>query len=205
MRPNQASFSTETGLDGFREEFELHFAECRTEISAYFSRRIRGKLARRLDVQDLVQETGLAAFQQYPAFRSRPAFPVRIWLLKTAQQQLIDAYREHFNSAKRTLDRETDCRDFSSGVLADAFVASVSSPSKHQHVQELKLKLELALAELSETDREVLLMRHFEGRPYSDIAVLMEMEETTVRQRFGRALLRLRAITKRLGLLDYLA
>ena len=60
------------------------------------------------------------------------------------------------------------------------------------------------MSELNSTDREVLLMRHFENRPYAEIAVLLDLPADTVRQRFGRALLRLRSITKRLGLMDHL-
>lgn len=205
VKLNLASLGSEAGDDVLREEFELHFAESRAEITAYLLRRMGGKLGRRLDVQDLIQETGMAAFQQYATFRSRAAFPVRIWLLKTAQQKLIDAYRQHIHSAKRTLDREADWVDCSSVAIADSLMIAASSPSRQLHVEELKAKLELALAELSTTDREILLMRHFEGRAYSDIAMLIDMEENTVRQRFGRTLLSLRKITKRLGLLDYLA
>ncbi len=195
----------ESGLCEARDQFDRCFSECRHELIAFLQRRIGGKLGRRVDVHDLVQETCLAAFQQYPHYLQQPQVPPRIWLLKTAKQQLIAAYRRHLACMKRTVHREQEWSDCSSAALADGLMASGSSPSKHLREEELKARLETSLEELSETDREVLLMRHFENRPYADIAMLLDIEEVTARQRFGRALLRLREITKRLGLLDHLS
>ncbi len=205
MKPGSNSDQTNEDASGLRNEFDGHLAECRDELVAFLERRIGVKLGRRLDVNDLLQDTCLAAFQQFRAFRECPVVPVRIWLLKIAQQQLVNAYRHHLGSIKRTLNREQDWVDCSSVALAEGFIASGSSPSKHLHVEELKTKLQSSLEELNEVDREVLLMRHFEGRPYADIAMLLDLEENTARQRFGRTLLRLREITKRLGLLDHLS
>lgn len=183
------------------EDFERIFAEASAEIYAFLDRRVCTKLRRRLDSGDLVQETHLAALKQ---LEMRPSLPPRIWLLRIAHQQLIQAYRRHFVSSKRTLNRETDWYDCSSAALAQGILSKGSSPSAHLQAEELRSKLQDAMSELNSTDREVLLMRHFENRPYAEIAVLLDLPADTVRQRFGRALLRLRSITKRLGLMDHL-
>lgn len=202
VEPNEAS---DGGSAQLREQFDRQLAEHRSELLSFLERRIGSKLGRRVDVHDLLQETCLAAFQGYPRYIQQPSLPLRIWLLRTAQQQLINAYRRHLSCIKRSVFREEEWNDCSSAAIAAGLIASGSSPSNHLQFEELKAKLEGALEELSQTDREVLLMRHFESRPYADIALLLDMDENAVRQRFGRALLRLREITKRLGLLDHLS
>ena len=49
---------------------------------------------------------------------------------------------------------------------------------------------------------EVLLMRHIENRPYEEIAILLEIQPEAARQRYGRALIKLRKILSELGLLE---
>ncbi len=185
-------------------DFDSSFNAYRTDILSFLSCRISFRLQRRVDAQDLVQETYLVAKQKFASHTPSSGFPFRIWLLKTAQQQLIHAYRQHIGAAKRSLEREHYWSDCSSDAIANALIGHGSTPSQHLHIEELKAKLHQALSELSETDQEILLMRHFEGRSYAEIAELLELEESTLRQRFGRALLRLRDITKRLGLLEHL-
>jgi RNA polymerase sigma factor (sigma-70 family) len=48
-----------------------------------------------------------------------------------------------------------------------------------------------AVAQLPEADREVLLMRTFEGLSFEDVGQLLEIEPATARKRHGRALVRL--------------
>ncbi|MFO0921386.1 MAG: sigma-70 family RNA polymerase sigma factor [Pirellulales bacterium] len=186
-------------------DFDACFDAYRADLLAFLQCRISLRLQRRVDALDLVQETYLVAKPLFETQCLRTGFPARIWLLKTAQQQLVQAYRQHVGAAKRTVNREHHWSDCSSDAIARAIVGQGSTPSQHLRTEELKTKLHQALGELSETDQEILLMRHFEGRAYSEIAELLELEEATLRQRFGRALLRLRDITKRLGLLEHLS
>ncbi|MCA9193738.1 MAG: sigma-70 family RNA polymerase sigma factor [Planctomycetales bacterium] len=202
--PPTSQASTETLEPELKSEFDQHFEQSRREMFDFLGRRISSKLQRRIDAHDLLQETYMAASRQYATIRAKIDFPVRLWLLKIARQQLINTYRQHIGSANRSIDRECDWNDYSSAGIAHWLLQSGTSPSKNLRYEELKAKIEQAVGELKETDREVLLMRHFEGRTYSEIATLLDLEESTLRQRFGRSLLRLREITKRLGLLDHL-
>ena len=55
-----------------------------------------------------------------------------------------------------------------------------------------------ALAQLSETDREILLMRNVEELPYEEIGCLLDLSVPAARKHCGRALLRLQKITRKL-------
>ena len=59
--------------------------------------------------------------------------------------------------------------------------------------EDLARRVRLALARLSESDREVLLLRHIEGLDNLEIGYLLELAPKTVSKRHGRALLRLHA------------
>lgn len=66
--------------------------------------------------------------------------------------------------------------------------------------ERLRPELDAALQELSELDREALLLRFFEGRRYAEIAAQLQWSEKTAHKRVERALERLRAQLKKRGL-----
>ena len=54
--------------------------------------------------------------------------------------------------------------------------------------------LQDALSRLDEVDREVLLLRTFEGLSNAEVATVLEIEPSAASKRYGRALLRLRSV-----------
>ena len=59
--------------------------------------------------------------------------------------------------------------------------------------------LDTAMHELSEPDREVILLRYFQNQPYAEIGVQMGVSENTARMRAERAVEKLRATLSRHG------
>ncbi|HTO02197.1 MAG TPA: TonB family protein [Opitutus sp.] len=59
--------------------------------------------------------------------------------------------------------------------------------------------LDDALAELSEADREAILLRFFEGRPFAEVGARLRLTENTARMRVERALDKLRLRLMRSG------
>jgi RNA polymerase sigma-70 factor, ECF subfamily len=122
-------------------------------------------------------------------------------LLKTARHQLINAYRAHLVAEKRSVLREVDLVDCDSACLARV-MASESYPSHHLRQQESNEYVRTAIDRLPPADREVLTMRHVEGYDYNMIAIIIDAQPDTVRQRYGRALLKLRKQLQAVGLID---
>jgi RNA polymerase sigma-70 factor (ECF subfamily) len=58
--------------------------------------------------------------------------------------------------------------------------------------RELARRVREALARLAEGDREVLILRNFEGLSLQEIACVLDIDPAAARKRHGRALLRLR-------------
>ncbi len=80
----------------------------------------------------------------------------------------------------------------SAGNAADAFAASITSPSQAAQREELRAGVLAALGELDELDREVVALRHFEGLSNEEVAAELSITPEAASKRFLRALLRLR-------------
>lgn len=164
-----------------------HRAKLRDFIEFHLDPRLRA----RVDPSDVVQETQLELVRRIDDFlRARP-MPFRLWLRKKAHDRLLDLRRLHLTRARRSVLRETVLPDRSSLLLARPLLAKGPSPSQALAAEELAARVSRAVRQLSDADREVLLLRQAEGLPFEDIGCLLDIEPAAARKRFGRALLRL--------------
>ena len=85
---------------------------------------------------------------------------------------------------------------------AQPFAARDPSPSQQFAQGELAQRVREAVEQLNDMDREILLMRTFEGLSYAEAAYILETDEATARQRHGRALLRLHKLLTASGLTE---
>jgi RNA polymerase sigma-70 factor (ECF subfamily) len=128
--------------------------------------------------------------------------PFHLWARKLAYERLLTARRDHRDAARRSVDREAGWPERSSLLLARPLIAGGPSPSQQAAAREFARLVRRAVAELTEADREILLMRHAEELPYEEIACLLDIEPAAARKRYGRALLRLRQVLSEHGLLE---
>ncbi len=77
-----------------------------------------------------------------------------------------------------------------------------STPSHQVNRRELASRLRQAIAQLSDADREVLLMRHFEGLSNQEVGQLLRLDPGAISKRHGRAMLRLHKILFQSGLTE---
>jgi RNA polymerase sigma-70 factor (ECF subfamily) len=89
----------------------------------------------------------------------------------------------------------------SSLVLARAFLAG-PTPSQQAQRRELSRRVRQAVARLSETDQEILLLRTFEGLSNQEIGCILDIDPATASQRYGRAVLRLHKLLAAEGLTE---
>jgi RNA polymerase sigma factor (sigma-70 family) len=127
--------------------------------------------------------------------------PFRTWLWKTAYERLLKT-RRHHGRARRDTGREVPWPDRSSLLLARDALRGGPAPGQRLEEQELAQRVRRALGQLSELDREILLMRHAERLPYDEVGHLLDIDPAAARQRYGRALLRLRRALLEHGLLE---
>jgi RNA polymerase sigma-70 factor (ECF subfamily) len=194
-------FLEEVGA-GDTSAFDRLFAHHRPGLRQFVALRLDTRLQARLDPSDVVQETQLEAYRRMDDFLKRRPMPFRVWLRKTAYERLLKVRRYHVEAAQRAVGRELGLPDQSSLLLARPFLDRVSSPSQQLARADLVQRVRQALAGLSETDRQLLLMRHADELPYREIGCILGLEEAAARKRYGRALLRLRQLLLDAGLLE---
>lgn len=149
--------------------------------------RVRG----RVDPSDVVQETQLEAVRRLNDYLHKPTLPFRLWLRQIAQDRMVMLHRRHVEASRRTTSRDVPL-PASPQVLPLADPRP--SPEEQAARQELVQRVWQTLAELAEPDREVILMRNYEGLSNQEIAQLLGLEPATASRRYGRALLRLRQL-----------
>ncbi len=164
--------------------------------------RLDPKVRPRVDPSDVVQETQLEAFRRLADYLERQPMPFRLWLRKTAYERLLMVQRHHLRAARRAVGREVGLPDRSSLQLIQQLLAHGSTPSQHLAGRELASRVRQAVAQLSETDREILLMRNVEALSNQEVAQVLQIEPATASQRYGRALLRLRKLLLASGLME---
>jgi RNA polymerase sigma-70 factor (ECF subfamily) len=204
LRPDSAETHQllEQAQAGDREAFERLFSRYRSSLRQVIAQQLDPKLRARLDASDIVQETQLEAFRRLADFLQRQPMPFHLWLRKTAHQQLLIARRQHLQTAGRTVTRELPLPDGSSLLLAQQLLAAGSTPSQQLAQRELASRVRQALAQLSEADREMVILRAYEGLSNQEVSYVLDLDPGTASKRHGRALLRLHQILSEGGLTE---
>jgi RNA polymerase sigma-70 factor (ECF subfamily) len=156
-------------------------------------------LARRVDASDIVQDVLIEANQRLTDYLKSPDMPFHLWLRHLAQDRIIDAHRRHRLAQRRSVDREQPIArpawaDESEASLVVQLIDPERTPGSEAIQGELARRLAAAINELSEDDREVVLLRHHEQLSNQDVAKLLGLTEAAASMRYLRALRRLRAV-----------
>jgi RNA polymerase sigma-70 factor (ECF subfamily) len=187
---------------GDRQAFEQLFARHQAYLHRLVELRMDSRLRPRVDPSDVVQEAYVEALNRLKGYLQRPALPFRLWLRQIAFDRTLKARRQHLGTARRSLEKEVPLPEQSSLVLARQFLAPDSTPSQHLDQRELVRRLRQAVAQLPEADREVVMMRHFEGLSNREVACLLGIDPAAASKRHGRAMLRLHRILFEGGLTE---
>jgi RNA polymerase sigma-70 factor (ECF subfamily) len=188
---------------GDEQAFQDLFARHRAYLHQVVALRLDPRVRPRIDPSDVVQEAQFDAFQRIGDFLERRPMAFRLWLRKTTYERLLMLQRYHRRAARRSVDREVGLPDGSAFALVQQLLAGGSTPSKHLERAETARRVREVLAQLSETDREILLMRNLEALSNQEVAEVLQIEPVAASQRYGRALLRLRKLLLASGLLEW--
>jgi RNA polymerase sigma-70 factor, ECF subfamily len=180
---------------GDAHAFDELFARHRAALHRAVARRLGPMLRARMDPSDVVQEAQLDAMERLAEYVVRRPMPFRLWLLRTAFQRLLKL-RRHAAAARRDVGRERSLPDAdgSSPGPARPITSPGPTPSQQAAASDVASRLHAVLERLSEPDRMILGMRAFESLSYEEVGSRLEIEPATARKRYGRALLRLRAL-----------
>src|SRR4051812_7133721 len=156
-------------------------------------------LARRVDASDIVQDVMLEVAQRLREYLKNPTMPLQLWMRHLAQDRIIDTHRRHRLAQRRSIDKEEPIArpawaDESSVSLVAQLIDTEATPTTEAIRHELQRRLSAAIDQLSEDDREIILMRHHEGLSNQEVAESLKLTEAAASMRYLRALRRLRAV-----------
>ena len=185
--------------DGRAGAVDELLGQVREPLRRVIDLRLDPVLARRVDASDIVQDVLLEANRRLSEYLRSPDMPFHLWVRHLAQDRIIDTHRRHRVAQRRSLDREQPIArpawtDESENSLVAQFIDAEKTPASAAIQGELARRLAAAVNELSEDDREIVLMRHHEQLANQDVARLLGLTEAAASMRYLRALRRLRAI-----------
>ena len=160
--------------------------------------RLDPALAARVDASDIVQDVLLEAHRRLQDYLRKPAMPFHLWLRHIAKDHIIDAHRHERLAQRRSVDREQPIParrpDESSFDWAAQFFDQELTPASAAIRQEMERKVQQAIQQLGDDDRDIILMRYVEQLPNQDVAAALGLSEAAASMRCLRAVRRLHAL-----------
>jgi RNA polymerase sigma-70 factor, ECF subfamily len=175
------------------------FSQHRDRLWRMVNFRLDPRLHGRVDADDVLQESWLAAIQRIEHFLADASRSIFVWFRLITSQTLIDVHRRHLGTQKRnaalefSINRGWDS-DSTSSALSFHLLGHLTSPSKAALRKELSSQLQQALVSMNEIDREVLALRHFEQLSNKETAQILGISDQAASDRYIRALRRLKHV-----------
>ncbi|MFK7735796.1 MAG: sigma-70 family RNA polymerase sigma factor [Pirellulaceae bacterium] len=157
--------------------------------------RIHPALKGRVDPADIVQEVFVQATQGLDKYLETRPMPVFLWLRKLLLQCISETHRRNLNAQRRDVRRESKLQQglpANSEYLALELSSSQPTPSRIASQKESEEQLTKALESMSEADRELLALWHFEQLSGSEVATVLGISHEAAKKRHIRALAKLR-------------
>ena len=179
--------------DALAELFEVYRLRLRQMVKLRLNKAVLPRVA----VSDVLQEAYVDLAQQLDNYAKDPKLPFLLWLRRITKQRLSKIHRAHLGQDKRDVARERRLDNHaepgvSAILMANQLAGQFTSVSEKAIRNENESRMEAALNDLSETDREILALRHIEQLSNSEIAIELEIRESAATNRYVRAIRRLR-------------
>lgn len=166
----------------------------RRELLGYIESRLGAALRRKVDADDILQETSAKAIESFAAIDFRQHDPFG-WLCQLAERRIVDAHRRYFGAQKRAAGREVSLAgpnsDTSRAGVIDLLAASMTSASEAFSRDQKQMRIAAALDALPVDVREALRLRYVEGLPSKEIALRLGKSDGAVRVMLSRGVQRL--------------
>lgn len=160
--------------------------------------RLDPAIAARVDASDIVQDVLVKAHKRLKDYLQNPTMPFHLWLRHLAKDLIIDAHRHERAALRRSVDREQSINatkpEQSSLEWAGRLIDQEMTPASAAIRQEMERKVQSAIGQLDEADREIILMRYVEQLPNQDVAETLGLSEAAASMRCLRAIRRLQGL-----------
>jgi RNA polymerase sigma-70 factor, ECF subfamily len=166
-------------------------------LLAYIGRNLGPALRTKLGPEDILQEVAVSALGSPSQFDVPGRDPFKL-LCQLAEQRIIDAHRRHVGAQKRSAEREVSIDAPVTGSqpfgFIDLLAASLTSPSQAFSRDQKEFRLQQAIADLTEEQRQAIRLRYVDGWPSKQIAEHLGKTDGAVRVLLTRTLTRLQEL-----------
>jgi RNA polymerase sigma-70 factor (ECF subfamily) len=180
--------------DAVAELFQLYRPRLRRMVEL----RMHARVKARLDASDVLQEALVDVIRQTPTLNETKleSMTMFLWMRLVTGSQLKQLHRRHLGTEKRDAFRELSLAGNAVPAASSIFIANqlagqFTSVDRNLRKQDAAAKMESALNDMEEKDREIIAMRHYEELSTEEIAVELGLTRSGVLKRYGRALRRL--------------
>ncbi|MCA9036207.1 MAG: sigma-70 family RNA polymerase sigma factor [Planctomycetaceae bacterium] len=183
-------------LDAVNRLMDRH----REAVRRMIQMRLDQAVSRRVDASDVVQDVLMEASQRMMDYIKNPVMPFHLWLRQIAKDRMIDMHRRHRTAQRRSVDREQNLStlntddDRSTADLASLLKDNELTPAAATLRKEMEQRFVAALSQLDDSDRELIIMRHFEHLGNSEVAQALGLTPPAAGMRYLRAIRRLREL-----------
>lgn len=147
-------------------------------------------LSYREDIEDIVQDVFLSAFENMRSFDASQRFSP--WVYRIAHNAYVNALKKRSRNPFVTLDLDT--------LVSHPIYENPAQKEREQ--RELREMIDRGLEKLPPKYREILILYYLEEMPYKEIAEVLQVPTGTVGVRLKRAKAALRDAYRKLDL-DY--
>lgn len=178
------------------------FTEYGPRLRRMIAFRMDKRLQRRVDVDDVLQESWIGIAQRLPHFLNQPEeASCYVWMRLVTDQVMMDIYRRHLGTQARDAGRDFSFDQIRGGQrtsqsIADFFLAGNTTPTKAVVRAEAAERIRAAVADMDPTDQEVLALRHFEELSNAEVAETLQISSSAASTRYIRALKKLQETMK---------
>lgn len=180
---------------GDESAFAALLREYAGPLERYVSRHLPADVSGQFDLQDVLQEIYLEAFQRIDQFVEIDSSSIQRWLMTIARHQIVDLMRHHRalkrgGGARATGNDLTNSREVIPMLQELAIYERTPSQSALSHEQHLLVQT--ALERIRPLYREVLHLRYLAALPIEEIAQRLNRGSQAVQMLCYRALKELR-------------
>ena len=160
---------------------------CRQYLLLVANQHLAPDLQGKFGASDVVQETFLEAQRDFGGFQGRTQVELLAWLRRILLNNLANLTRSYRDMDKRQLAREVPIGQADVGELQTALARETESPSAVALAREEAEALDLALEQLPEHYRHVLLLRYQARLSFEEIGQKLERSAGAARKLWARA------------------
>ena len=188
--PNETAALLQSVHRGERDALDRLLARDLDFIARVVRQRLGPELRAREETADLVQEAAVHVLRDGPRFVVHDQARFRALLVRLVENAIRDRARFH-GRERRSTRREAD-------GTHSVDLGGDDTPSRIVGAEEEAELLRLALELLDPDDRELVMLREYDGLDYAVIGERLGVTANTARMRFNRALPRLARLVEAL-------